>query len=220
MCRVQYEGELMYVSVTETHPAAYFWGINVTFSTYGTTVLIPDSTAGIVDTGTTCMCLSPLLHRQSLGLTQMSCFSVVLLANDFFSVYLNAIPGATVDNTTGLIEIPPSSVSSMQPISFFAADHVFFMDVAAQLIPTDQNTAWGGVAGKQYGVVNKLGANSGQGLDFVLGMTYMERYYAVSRDSTLETHKRIDSLLAGIRHGREPRWICSDVSLGFVSNCV
>ena len=53
MRRVQYEGELTYASVTETYPAAYYWGINVTSSTYGTHTVIPTSTAGIVDTGTT-----------------------------------------------------------------------------------------------------------------------------------------------------------------------
>jgi len=54
------------------------------------------------------------------------------------------------------------------------ADRVFSMDVTAQLIPTDQNTAWGGVAGKQYGVVANLGTNSGEGLDFIIGQIYGE----------------------------------------------
>ncbi|KAN0088293.1 Aspartic peptidase domain containing protein [Tylopilus felleus] len=67
-----YEGELTYTPLTETYPAAYYWGINVTSSTYGTHTVIPTSTAGIVDTGTT----------------------QVLLADNFFDVYLRAIPGA------------------------------------------------------------------------------------------------------------------------------
>ena len=184
--RVQYEGGLTYVPVTETYPAAYYWGINVTASTYGEYMVIPTSTAGIVDTGTTRMFPSRLLHGVSLDLTQLSCSSEVLLADNFFSVYLNAIPGAMLDNTTGLIEIPPSSVSLMQPLNFFIADRMFTMDVAAQLIPTDQNIAWGGVAGKQYGVVSNLGTDSGEGLDFIIGQKFMERYYAVSRSSSLE----------------------------------
>ncbi|KAG6381803.1 acid protease [Boletus reticuloceps] len=154
--RLQYESELTYVPVTMTYPAAYYWGINVTSSTYGTYTVIPTSTAGIVDTGPR-----------------------VLLADDFFAVYLKAIPGAKLDSNTGLIEIPPSSISSMQPLDFTIADQVFSMDVAAQLIPTDQNTAWGGVSGKQYGVVANLGSNSGEGLDFIIGQKFMERYYAV-----------------------------------------
>ncbi|KAG8221143.1 acid protease [Butyriboletus roseoflavus] len=152
-----YEGDLTYVPVTDTYPAAYYWGINVTSATYGNYIVIPTSTAGIVDTGTT----------------------LVVLADDFFSVYMNAIPGATFDSNTTLIEIPPSSIPSMQPLNFSIANRVFTMDVAAQLIPTDQNIAWGGVAGKQYGVVTKLGSDSGQGFDFIIGQKFMERYYAV-----------------------------------------
>ncbi|KAF8141387.1 acid protease [Boletus edulis] len=141
-------GLLTYVPVTMTYPAAYYWGINVTSSAYGTHTVIPTSTAGIVDTGTT----------------------QVLLADDFFAVYLKAIPGANLSN-------------------FTIADRVFSMDVAAQLIPTDQNTAWGGVSGKQYGVVANLGSNSGEGLDFIIGQKFMERYYAVSSSSPPGIHK-------------------------------
>ncbi|KAF9232454.1 acid protease [Melanogaster broomeanus] len=142
-----YEGELTYTPVTETYPAAYYWGINVTSSTYGDMTVIPVSTAGIVDTGTT----------------------QVLLADDFFAVYMQAIPGAYLDQHTGLIEIPSKSVPYMQPLNFSIGGQIFSMDVAAQLIPTDQNTAWGGVASKQYGV----------GLDFIIGQKFMERFYAV-----------------------------------------
>lgn len=79
----------------------------------------------------------------------------------------------------------------MQPLNFEIAGRVFVMDVAAQLIPTDQNIAWGGVAGKQYGVVANLGTNSGEGLDFIIGQKFMERYYAVSRGSSLEKRKTL-----------------------------
>ncbi|KIJ21176.1 hypothetical protein PAXINDRAFT_107055 [Paxillus involutus ATCC 200175] len=152
-----YEGGLTYTPVTETYPAAYYWGINVTSSTYGAKTVIPASTAGIVDTGTT----------------------QVLLADDFFAVYMGAIPGAKLDPSTGLIEIPKSSVASMQPLDFAIGGSVFSMDVAAQLIPTDQNTAWGGVGSKQYGILANLGSPSGEGLDFIIGQKFMERYYAV-----------------------------------------
>ncbi|KAG1747746.1 acid protease [Suillus paluster] len=152
-----YTGEITYTPVTETHPAGRYWGINVTESTYGTHTVIPQSTAGIVDTGTT----------------------LILLADDFFAVYLGAIPGAYVDNNAGLIVIPPSSVADMQPLNFKIGDTVFSMDTAAQLIPLDQNTAWGGQAGVQYGVVGHLGADSGEGLDFIIGQKFMEKYYAV-----------------------------------------
>ncbi|KAG9313431.1 acid protease [Chiua virens] len=133
-----FEGELTYIPVTETYPAAYYWGINVTAATYGNSTVIPISTAGIVDTGTT----------------------QVLLADNFFEVYLKAIPGAKWDKNLGLIEIPPSSIPDMQPLNFEIAGRAFAMTPTAQLIPTDQSTAWGGVAGKQYGVVGNLGSLS------------------------------------------------------------
>lgn len=110
-----------------------------------------------------------------------------MLADDFFSAYMDAISGATFDEKTGLIEIPNNSTSSMQPLNFFIADRMFTMDRAAQLFPKDQNTAIGGVAGTQYGVVTKLGSNSGEGLDFIIGIKFLERYYAVSSGSSLET---------------------------------
>ncbi|KIO07573.1 hypothetical protein M404DRAFT_8365 [Pisolithus tinctorius Marx 270] len=152
-----YEGELTYTPVTKTFPSAYYWGINITSATYGNKIVFLKSTAGIVDTGTT----------------------QVLLADDFFDVYRSSIPGATLDKSTGLITIPPSSIPYMQPLNFTIGDTIFSMDVAAQLIPTDQNEAWGGVAGKQYGVVANLGTLSGQGLDFIIGQKFMERYYVV-----------------------------------------
>ena len=113
----------------------------------------------------------------------------VLLADDFFNVYMSAIPGATFNsNNTGLLEMPPSSVKYMQPLNFTIGGRVFSLDVAAQLIPTDQNTAWGGVAGKQYGVVGNTGNSSGLGLDFTIGQKFMERYYSVGSGSSLENH--------------------------------
>ncbi|KIK92610.1 hypothetical protein PAXRUDRAFT_146921 [Paxillus rubicundulus Ve08.2h10] len=152
-----YKGKLTYTPVTETYPASYYWGINVTSSTYGTKTVIPVSTAGIVDSGTT----------------------QVLLADDFFTVYMDAIPGAKMDPNTGLLEIPKSSVASMQPLNFTIGCTVFSMDVAAQLIPTDQNTIWGGVESKHYGVLGNLGDPSGEGLDFIIGQKFIERYYTV-----------------------------------------
>ncbi|KAF8432236.1 acid protease [Boletus edulis BED1] len=144
-----YEGNLTWVPVTKTYPASYFWGVNVTLCTYGNHTVIPTSTAGIVDSGTT----------------------LVLFADDFFSVYMKAIPGANIDSNTGLLDIPPSSISRMQPLNFTLADRLF---------PADQNTALGGDPGKRYGTVGSFGNNSrsGEGLDFLLGLKFLERYYS------------------------------------------
>ncbi|EIW85643.1 acid protease [Coniophora puteana RWD-64-598 SS2] len=152
-----YEGEITYTPLTTTYPAAYYWGINITDSTYGTTPVFTDSTAGIVDTGTT----------------------QILLADDYFDNYIAGIPGAYMDNTTGLLVVPSSSVAGIQPLNFTIGGTSFALDAAAQLIPEDQNIAWGGSAGVQYGVVGNLGSLSGEGLDFIVGQKFMERYYAI-----------------------------------------
>ena len=102
---------------------------------------------------------------------------------------MNAIPGATFDsNITRLLQMPPSSVKYIQPLHFTIGGWVFSLDVVAQLIQADQNTAWGGVAGKQYGVVGGTGVSSGQGFDFTLGLKFLERYYSVGGGSSLENH--------------------------------
>ena len=105
---------------------------------------------------------------------------------------MKAIPGAVWNWTSLLLEIPPASISSMQPVTFVIGDMNFTLDVAAQLVLPSQNTAWGGVPGKQYGVASPLGSSSGIGLDFVIGMLVMERYYTVSSRSWLEKHRLID----------------------------
>ncbi|KAG2143540.1 acid protease [Suillus bovinus] len=146
-----YTGEITYIPVTTTFPASAFWGINVTHATYGSaTTVIPKSTAGIVDTGTT----------------------QIVLADDFFESYMNAIPGAKLNKTAGLMYIPETSVSKIQPLNFTIGG-------TAQLIPIGQNAAWGLPTNEQYGVVTHMGANSGEGLDFIIGQKFMERYYAV-----------------------------------------
>ena len=51
---IQTTSEVSYVPLTTTYPASHYWGINITSSTYGDHSVIPTSTAGVVDSGTTC----------------------------------------------------------------------------------------------------------------------------------------------------------------------
>ena len=59
----------MYVPLTETFPASLYWGINATSATNGNLTFFPNSTAGIVDSGTSGMlcfysCVIPdLMHH-------------------------------------------------------------------------------------------------------------------------------------------------------------
>ncbi|KAN0074450.1 Aspartic peptidase domain containing protein [Tylopilus felleus] len=91
-----------------------------------------------------------------------------------------AIPGAKFDTmVTMLTEIPPSSIQHMQPLHLRSGDHEFTLDVDSQLLPQSMNTAWSRDAGKCYSFVVPIGHFSGQGLDFVLGIPFLEKYYTV-----------------------------------------
>lgn len=55
----------------------------------------------------------------------------------------------------------------------------FELTANAQLWPRALNTAIGGLAADIYLIVGNLGTPSGEGFDFVNGMTFLERFYAV-----------------------------------------
>ncbi|GBE89461.1 Polyporopepsin [Sparassis crispa] len=153
-----YLGKVMYTPVTDTFPSNLYWGINITGATYGFETIIPSSSAGIVDTGTT----------------------LVYLANEWFDSYLAAIPGSYFDaNNTGLIVIPESSVDTLLPLEFEIGGVVYTLTATAQLLPKDQNTAWGGEEDLRYGYIGPIGYVSGTGMDFILGMKFLQRYYSV-----------------------------------------
>ena len=67
-------GDVNYVPITSTQPAGNYWGIDQTVS-YGDNTSLLDTTAGIVDTGTT----------------------LILLASDAFQTYQSAT-GAKEDS--------------------------------------------------------------------------------------------------------------------------
>jgi cathepsin E len=49
----------------------------------------------------------------------------------------------------------------------------------AQIWPRALNEDIGGTSDNIYLVVNDLGSNSGEGLDFINGYTFLERFYSV-----------------------------------------
>jgi len=49
----------------------------------------------------------------------------------------------------------------------------------AEIWPRSLNTYIGGVSGDIYLIVANLGTPSGEGLDFINGQTFLERFYAV-----------------------------------------
>jgi hypothetical protein len=154
-------GPINYTPITTTSPASEYWGINEEI-TYGGTVIL-ETTAGIVDTGTT----------------------LVLIATNAFQVYQSQT-GATMDQTTGLLTITSEQYTNLKNLNFVVGGETYALTPNAQIWPRSLNSVIGGNAGQIYLIVADLGSNSGQGLDFINGYTFLERYYSVfvSKDTT------------------------------------
>jgi len=149
-------GDVTYAPITSTSPASEYWGVDqtVTYGSSGTTIL--NTTAGIVDTGTT----------------------LLLLATDAFQAYQKAT-GGVEDKTTGLLTITEGQYNSLQSLYFNIAGTTFELTPNAQIWPRSLNSQIGGEDGKIYLIASDLGSNSGQGLDFINGFGWLQRFYSV-----------------------------------------
>jgi len=151
----KFTGTIGFNTVTTTSPASEFWGINQSVR-YGTSTAILATTAGIVDTGTT----------------------LVLLATNGFNKYKSAT-GGVIDNTTGLLRLTTAQFNKLQSLFFVTSGGTFELTANAQLWPRNLNADIGGTAGTIYLIVADLGSNSGEGLDFINGFAFLERFYSV-----------------------------------------
>ncbi|KAJ7445280.1 family A1 protease [Mycena latifolia] len=149
----KFTGPITWSSITIQAPSADFWGVEIAF-TYGTTPLLPPTAAGIIDTGST----------------------LLFLASDAYSRY-TALTGATLDSATGLLTVP--SIANLQPLVVIMNGTSFTFSPNAQLWPRALNTAIGGSSCKLYLVIADLGSPSGAGLDFILGLVFLQRFYSV-----------------------------------------
>ncbi|KAF8895841.1 aspartic protease [Gymnopilus junonius] len=151
----KYTGSITYIPVTSTYPASAYWGINQSIR-YGTSTTILSSTAGIVDTGTT----------------------LILIATNGFTKYKSAT-GATLDSNTGLLAISSTNFNNLSSLFFTTGGTTFELTANAQIWPRALNTDIGGSSSKIYLITADLGSNSGQGLDFINGQSFLERFYSV-----------------------------------------
>lgn len=150
----KFTGSITFVPITSTSPASEFWGINESINFGGTNIL--SSTAGIVDTGTT----------------------LILIATNAFSAYEKAT-GAVLDNTTGLLRVTTAQFNALKNLNFVIGGVTFALTPNAQIFPRSLNAEIGGVAGDIYLIVNSIGTPSGEGLDFINGYAFLERFYSV-----------------------------------------
>ncbi|KAJ4482386.1 putative aspartic protease [Lentinula aciculospora] len=149
-------GDVTFVDITSTSPASNYWGIDqtITYGSSGSAIL--NSTAGIVDTGTT----------------------LLLIATDAFQAYQQATQ-ATLDQTTGLLKLSSSEFANLQSLFFQIGDTTFEFTANAQIWPRSMNSVLGGDDDSIYLIVSDLGSDSGSGLDFINGFGWLQRFYSV-----------------------------------------
>ena len=105
------------------------------------------------------------------------------MVKDAFAKYQRAT-GGVQDNATGLLRLTPAQFASLPTLSFNIGSTTFQLSPNAQAWPRALNTAIGGNANSVYLVVNDIGTPSGEGLDFIDGMTFLERFYSVFGELT------------------------------------
>ncbi|KAF8816929.1 aspartic peptidase A1 [Phlegmacium glaucopus] len=142
--------------ITTVSPANEFWGIGLSIR-YGASTTILAQTAGIIDSGTT----------------------LILIATNAFNAYKTAT-GATSDRTTGLLKLTPTQFANLKSLFFqTTSGGIFELTANGQIWPRTLNTDIGGTTSGIYLIVADIGTPSGSGLDFILGVTFMERFYVV-----------------------------------------
>ncbi|KAJ6570655.1 family A1 protease [Mycena vulgaris] len=144
--------DLTHLRPMTTHfPASAYWGVDMQFS-YGSTSILRQ-TAGIIDTGST----------------------LIYLAHGAYLLY-ESLTKARLDPSTGLLTVP--SMSNLQNLIVKMGGRQFPLIPNAQIWPRMLNTAIRGQSNQIYLVVADLGTEEGAGLDFVLGMVFLQRYYS------------------------------------------
>ncbi|KAF8877827.1 aspartic peptidase A1 [Gymnopilus junonius] len=142
---------ITYIPITNTAPAKYYWGIDQSIR-YG-----PSTT----------------FYPRQLGL-----YYAYWTSTDAYNKYQNAT-GSTVDPNVGLLALPSSKYSSLKSLYFTTGGKTFELIPNAQIWPRSLNSEIGGASGMIYLVIHDLESPSGQGLDFINGLTFLERFYSV-----------------------------------------
>ncbi|TBU22553.1 acid protease [Dichomitus squalens] len=154
-------GPVSFVPITTTSPSSEFIGFeqSITYGSIASTAsVILSATAGITDTGTT----------------------LLLIATDALMRY-KAVTGAVLDNTTGLLKLTPAGFSNLKSLFFNIGGTTYEFTPNAQIWPRSArlNTVIGGDPNSVYLIVSDIGTGSGEGLDFINGMVFLQRFYSV-----------------------------------------
>ncbi|KLO09318.1 aspartic peptidase A1 [Schizopora paradoxa] len=151
----KFTGPITYAPLTTTSPSSEYWGIDGSIR-YGGSTSILSKTAGIIDSGTT----------------------LIYLASDAFRKYQKAT-GGVIDEATGLLKVTTAQFDALESMFFNISGVEFELTPNAQIWPRGLNTFIGGTVNSTYLIVGDLGTPSGEGLDFINGLTFLERFYTV-----------------------------------------
>jgi hypothetical protein len=103
---------------------------------------------------------------------------MIKLPSDAFATYMAQLPGSTV-NAYGFLQMPQATARAMGNLTFTFAKHTFVLSPSAQLFPPSVAAQFGqtGAGGVVYSTIAD-GGTSSSGLDFTLGMSFLQRYYS------------------------------------------
>ena len=83
-----------------------------------------------------------------------------------------------MDNSTQLLRITHAQYRNLQSLNFVIGGNTFELTPNAQIWPRALNTAIGGKKCSIYLAVQDIG-NKFPGVDFICGMSFLERFYSV-----------------------------------------
>ncbi|KAG8792130.1 hypothetical protein FRC12_007069 [Ceratobasidium sp. 428] len=150
----KYTGKLNWVDVTKKEPFNMYWGYEQSIK-YGNQT-IQKTGAGVVDTGTTLIYITP----------------------NAFKIYSDSLPGSKMDEKIHLLEIPKESVGKMKSLFFNIGGVSYEFTPNAQLWPRSLNAAIGGKADSYYSVISAISdLEADTGSSFVNGYAFLQRFY-------------------------------------------
>ncbi|KAG2355852.1 aspartic proteinase [Suillus spraguei] len=147
---------IVYTDITNTHRSQRYSGFDqrITYGNRDIDILFP--TAGIIDTGCNFICI----------------------ASDAYGRYW-AATSATINKRNGLLRITPRQYSALQELKFHIGNGVFSLSPNTQIWPRSLNHRIRAEKDDIYLIIKSLSGATGAGLDFIIGWTFMQRFYTV-----------------------------------------
>ncbi|KAG2352435.1 aspartic proteinase [Suillus spraguei] len=142
--------------ITNTRHSQRYWGLDqrIMYGNRDINILFP--TAGIIDTGC----------------------NFIYIASDAYGRYRAAI-GATINKWNGLLHITSRQYSALQELKFHIGNIFFSLSPNTQIWPRSLNHRIHAEKDDIYLIIKTLSMPTGAGLDFIIGWTFMQRFYTV-----------------------------------------